>query len=90
MKILTEEQWWAKTRRHQAWFAARRAELASIDATLDTLNDIEALQRIIERAATIEKRAEQLERIVARHHLERAPPLQSDVYRTLQIDSTLQ
>jgi hypothetical protein len=71
MKALTEQQWWAKARRHQEWDASWSAELAALEGTIEGLDDILALQEIIDRAGAIETRIARLKRIMARH-VERA------------------
>lgn len=71
MRALTEQQWWAKARRHEEWDACRRAEMAALEETIESLNDILALREIIGRAGPLEKRIARLKRIMARH-LERA------------------
>jgi hypothetical protein len=71
-RVLTEAQWWAKARRHQKWWESWLAEMAALEATIDRLKDPQALQRIIDRAETIERRERLLKRIMARH-FERAP-----------------
>jgi hypothetical protein len=71
MRALTEQQWWAKARRHQEWDASWRAEMAAVEETIENLNDLLALQEIIGRARAIEKRIARLKQIMARH-LERA------------------
>jgi inhibitor of KinA sporulation pathway (predicted exonuclease) len=70
--MLTETQWIAKAARHQSWEASWRDELETLMERLRELTDIQAVQKVIDRADVIENRIEQLQRIMARH-FERAP-----------------
>lgn len=72
MKALTEQQWCAKARRHLEWEAAWHAEIAALRGRIEGADDILSVQKIIDRAAGIEKRIKRLKRIMARH-LERLP-----------------
>jgi len=72
MKVLTEQQWCAKARRHLEWEASWHAEIAALEERIEGVNDILLLQEIIDRAVGIKKRMERLKRIMARH-LERLP-----------------
>jgi hypothetical protein len=73
-KTLPTERWWAKARRHQEWYASWLAEMIALKATIDGVNDIQALQKILDRADAIGTRCRKLKRIMTRH-LERAPDL---------------
>ena len=72
MKVLTEQQWCAKARRHLKWEAAWHAEIAALEQRIEGVDDILSVQGIIDRSAGIEKRIKRLKRIMARH-LERLP-----------------
>jgi hypothetical protein len=74
VKALTEQLWRAKAHRHQEWESSWRAEMAALEATIEGLDDILALQGVIDRARAIEKRIARLNRIMARDR-ERAPIL---------------
>jgi hypothetical protein len=70
--VLTEAQWMAKAARHRAWDASWLSELETLFGKVDELTDIQAVQKIADRADAIAKRSEQLKRIMERH-FERAP-----------------
>jgi hypothetical protein len=70
--VLTEAQWFAKAARHRAWDAMWLSELETLFEKVDELTDIQAVQKIADRADVIAKRGEQLKRIMERH-FERAP-----------------
>lgn len=71
-RTLTETQWLAKSALHLVWEASWRSEMKMLDEMIDGATDIKVVERIIDRVCVIEKRIEQLHRIVARH-VERAP-----------------
>lgn len=72
MKVLTEQQWWTKARRHQEWEMSCRAKMAALEEIIEVVDDILLLHEIIDRAVAIDRRMKRLRQIMARH-LERAP-----------------
>jgi hypothetical protein len=82
-RTLTEDQWFAKAGGHVRWKAAFHSELAKLEPRIAKAQDVQTVQRIIERVAAIERRAKQLKRVMARH-IDRAPaellPIVRDVY----------
>jgi hypothetical protein len=72
MKVLTEQQWWTKARRHQEWEMSYLAKMAALEERIAIVDDILLLHEIIDRAVAIDRRMKRLRQIMARH-LERAP-----------------
>jgi hypothetical protein len=69
---LTEPQWFSKAACHVRWRAAWLAELATLERRTAQAQDVQTVQRIIDRTEAIKRRTKQLGLVMSRH-MERAP-----------------
>lgn len=83
-RTFRKEQWMAKARRHTAWGASWRAELAGLEAKMDRAKDVGTIERIIARIDMIKKRDALLKGVMTRHVERATPDLLPDVLSALR------